>query len=149
MLFPILERGIFLFSFKVYCLRVSGVSGRESLDRDVLLKAIISLYSTICVSRLLSGLFAFKASSQVTEPIRGSAASECKCYQPGSDWAGPLIIRQTQWFLSFVLSSVSPWISSTKKKKKNHRLAFSDSSYPLSLVVTVCVIKKKKKKIMK
>lgn len=54
-------RGEF-FSFKVYCLRVSGVSGRESLDRDVLLKAIISLYSTICASRLLSGLFAFKAS---------------------------------------------------------------------------------------
>lgn len=50
------------FSFKVYCLRVSGVSGRESLDRDVLLKAIISLYSTICTSRLLSGLFAFEAS---------------------------------------------------------------------------------------
>lgn len=46
------------FSFKVSSLRVSGVSGRESLDRDVLLKAIISLYSTICTSRLLSGLFA-------------------------------------------------------------------------------------------
>lgn len=49
------------FSFKV-CLMVSGVSGRESLDRDILPKAIFSFYSTLCMSHLLSGLFAFKAS---------------------------------------------------------------------------------------
>lgn len=76
MLFPTLEGN---FSFKVFCLRESGVSGRESLDRDVLLKAITSLYSTICTSRLLSGLIAFKASLQVTESIRGPSVSECRC----------------------------------------------------------------------
>lgn len=108
--FPHIGEGNF-FSFKIYCLRVSGVSGRESLDRDVLLKAIISLYSTVCASRVLSGLFAFKASSQVTAYIRGSSVSECKCYQPGSDRAGSLIIRHTRWFLSSVSSSISPWIS--------------------------------------
>lgn len=41
---------------------VSGVSGRESLDRDVLLKAIVSVYSALCASHLSSGFFAFKAS---------------------------------------------------------------------------------------
>lgn len=49
------------FSFNVYCLIVSGVSGRESLDRDILLKAIFSSYSTLCKSHQFFFL-AFKAS---------------------------------------------------------------------------------------
>lgn len=44
---------------------MSVVSGRESLDRDILPKAIFSFYSTLWTSHLF-GWFAFRASELVT-----------------------------------------------------------------------------------
>lgn len=133
------EGNFFLLKFIVWgCLVFLAGS---HLTGTFLLKAIISLYSTVCASRLLSGLFAFKASSQVTAYIRGSSSLWMQMLPAGvSDWAGGHWSSGTpSGFCHLSRLLYHPGYH------KKHRLAFSDSSYPLSLVVTVCVINEKKK----
>lgn len=67
-------RGDFFFLLKFIVWGCLVFLAGSHLTGTFLLKAIISLYSTVCASRLLSGLFAFKASSQVTAYIRGSSS---------------------------------------------------------------------------
>lgn len=88
------------FDLNLLCLLVSELTGRESLDRDMLqlLKAIFSFYSTLCKSRRLFGL---KRLHWVTSDLLDVKPLNATLHQPASGRAASLNTSRT-WNVSVI-----------------------------------------------